>query len=71
MKAADYRNMSETDLKEQIREQQASLAKLKFNHKVAGTENPIKMGGAIASCLYRAAGRQREMRRPAEGQTPH
>ena len=41
MKAADYRNMTEADLKEQIREQRASLAKLKFNHKVAGTENPM------------------------------
>jgi large subunit ribosomal protein L29 len=43
MKAADYRNMSEADLKEQIREQRASLAKLKFNHKVAGTENPMTL----------------------------
>jgi len=45
MKAADYRNMTEADLKEQIREQQASLAKLKFNHKVAGTENPMTIRG--------------------------
>lgn len=41
MKAADYRNMTDADLNEQIREQRAALAKLKFNHKVAGTENPM------------------------------
>jgi large subunit ribosomal protein L29 len=41
MKATDYRNMTDADLNEQIREQRASLAKLKFNHKVAGTENPM------------------------------
>ncbi len=41
MKAADYRNMSDADLKDQIREQQQTLARMKFNHQIAGTENPM------------------------------
>jgi large subunit ribosomal protein L29 len=43
MKAADYRNMSDTDLKEQIREQREALSKLKFSHHIAGTENPMHL----------------------------
>jgi large subunit ribosomal protein L29 len=41
MKAADYRNMSSADLLEQIREAEAALAKMKFGHQIAGTENPM------------------------------
>jgi len=41
MKASDYRNMTEADLQTQISELQAELAKMKFNHTVAGTENPM------------------------------
>ncbi len=43
MKAADYRNMTEADLREQIREQQAALNKMKFGHTIAGTENPMQI----------------------------
>ena len=41
MKAADYRNMSETDLLTQISESETALAKMKFGHQIAGTENPM------------------------------
>ncbi len=41
MKAAEYSNMSVEDLKGQITEKRAELAKMKFNHTIAGTENPM------------------------------
>ena len=41
MKAADVRNMSETDILEKIKEENANLAKMKFSHNIAGTENPM------------------------------
>jgi large subunit ribosomal protein L29 len=43
MKAADYRNMSSSDLIEQIRESETALAKMKFGHQIAGTENPMTL----------------------------
>jgi len=43
MKAADYRNMSSSDLIEQIRESETALAKMKFRHQIAGTENPMTL----------------------------
>jgi large subunit ribosomal protein L29 len=45
MKAADYRNMSDADILEKIKEEQASMAKMKFGHHVAGTENPMLIRG--------------------------
>jgi len=41
MKATDYTNLSETEIQEKIAEERAALAQLKFNHGVAGTENPM------------------------------
>jgi large subunit ribosomal protein L29 len=33
--------MSETDILEKIKEETANLAKMKFSHNIAGTENPM------------------------------
>ncbi|MFM7731834.1 MAG: 50S ribosomal protein L29 [Flavobacteriales bacterium] len=41
MKANDYTKMSETDLLSKIQEEKAAMAKMKFGHQVAGTENPM------------------------------
>lgn len=41
MKAADIKNMSDTDILEKIKEEIAVLVKMKFNHNIAGTENPM------------------------------
>lgn len=41
MKAADLRNMSAKDLLEKVSEEKAQLAKMKFGHTIAGTENPM------------------------------
>ena len=41
MKASDYRNMTTEDLNAQVMEKKAELAKMLFNHTVAGTENPM------------------------------
>jgi large subunit ribosomal protein L29 len=41
MKANDYTKMSETDLLSKIQEEKMALAKMKFGHQVAGTENPM------------------------------
>lgn len=41
MKASDYRNMTIEDLNAQVNEMKAELAKMSFNHTVAGTENPM------------------------------
>jgi len=41
MKASDVKNMSESDILEKIKEEKAAMAKMKFGHNVAGTENPM------------------------------
>ncbi|MCC6601153.1 MAG: 50S ribosomal protein L29 [Crocinitomicaceae bacterium] len=41
MKAEEIKKMSESDLLEQIKVSQASLAKMKFSHTIAGSENPM------------------------------
>jgi large subunit ribosomal protein L29 len=41
MKAQDIRNMSDSDLNEKIQEEKVLLAKMKFSHGIAGTENPM------------------------------
>ncbi len=41
MKASDIRNMSTEDILTQVKEEKAALAKMKFNHSIAGTENPM------------------------------
>jgi len=43
MKASEVRNMADKDLLEKIQEEKAALAKMKFGHKVAGTENPMQL----------------------------
>ncbi len=43
MKAADIRNMSETDILAKIKEEKDALAKMKFGHHIAGTENPMQI----------------------------
>lgn len=41
MKAKEIRNMSDADLNEKLLEEKVTLAKAKFSHGVAGTENPM------------------------------
>lgn len=43
MKASEFKNMADKDLLEKIGEDKNELAKMKFNHNVAGTENPMKL----------------------------
>ncbi len=43
MKATDYTKLADSDLLVKITEEKAALAKMKFNHTVAGTENPMQM----------------------------
>jgi len=43
MKATDFTKLADNDLHEKIKEEKASLAKMKFNHTVAGTENPMQL----------------------------
>lgn len=43
MKATDYTKLTDSDLLEKITEEKAALAKMKFNHTVAGTENPMQL----------------------------
>jgi large subunit ribosomal protein L29 len=43
MKATDYTKLADSDLLVKITEVKAALAKMKFNHTVAGTENPMQM----------------------------
>jgi large subunit ribosomal protein L16 len=40
---ADLRNMTAADLADQIRESETALAKMKFGHQIAGTENPMTL----------------------------
>jgi large subunit ribosomal protein L29 len=43
MKATDYTKHTDSDLLGKITEEKAALAKMKFNHTVAGTENPMQL----------------------------
>ncbi|MFN0031506.1 MAG: 50S ribosomal protein L29 [Flavobacteriales bacterium] len=43
MKAKDLRNMTEETILDTLKEEKAALAKLKFSHNVAGTENPMNL----------------------------
>ena len=43
MKATDYTKLADSDLLGKITEEKAALAKMKFNHTVAGTENPMQL----------------------------
>lgn len=43
MKASELINMADKDLLDKIKEDKAILAKMKFGHNVAGTENPMKL----------------------------
>ncbi len=43
MKASEIKNMAEKDILEKMAEEKAALAKMKFGHNIAGTENPMKI----------------------------
>jgi|JI61114C2RNA_FD_contig_121_315322_length_254_multi_3_in_0_out_0_1 large subunit ribosomal protein L29 len=43
MKASELKNMADKDILQKIAEDKAELAKMKFSHNVAGTENPMKL----------------------------
>jgi large subunit ribosomal protein L29 len=43
MKATDFTKLADSDLHEKIKEEKTALAKMKFNHTVAGTENPMQL----------------------------
>lgn len=43
MKATDYTNIADSVLLEKIKEEKVALAKMKFNHTVAGSENPMQL----------------------------
>ncbi len=43
MKASEITNMADKDILQKITEEKAELAKMKFSHNVAGTENPMKL----------------------------
>ena len=43
MKAKDIKHMTEDTILETIREEKAALARMKFSHNVAGTENPMNL----------------------------
>ena len=43
MKATDYTKVADSDLHKKIKEEKAALAKMKFNHTVAGSENPMQL----------------------------
>jgi large subunit ribosomal protein L29 len=43
MNATDYNALSETELLAKIAEEKAALAKMKFGHNIAGTENPMQL----------------------------
>jgi len=43
MKASEIRNMSAEDIIAKVKEEKEALAKMKFNHGVAGTENPMQI----------------------------
>jgi large subunit ribosomal protein L29 len=43
MKASEIKNMSVEDIIAKVKEEKEALAKMKFNHGVAGTENPMQL----------------------------
>lgn len=43
MKYAEIKELSVEEIKERIKEEQANLTKLKFNHAVSAVENPMQI----------------------------
>ena len=43
MKQADIKQLSTSDLRDRVKEEKATLAKLKLNHAVSPIENPLKI----------------------------
>lgn len=43
MKNEEIKQLSDTDLQEKLTEQKKALADLKFNHTLAGLENPLQL----------------------------
>ena len=43
MKQADIKQLSTNDLREKVKEEKGTLAKLKLNHAVSPIENPLKI----------------------------
>ena len=43
MKQADIKQLSTADLREQVKVEKGTLAKLKLNHAVSPIENPLKI----------------------------
>ena len=43
MTQADIKQLSTSDLRERVKEEKSSLAKLKLNHAVSPIENPLKI----------------------------
>jgi large subunit ribosomal protein L29 len=41
MNNSDIKNLSAEELKSRIQEEKEALAKMKFSHQIAGTENPM------------------------------
>jgi large subunit ribosomal protein L29 len=41
MNKLNIKSLSEKDIIEKIREEKANLSKMRFNHSIAGTENPM------------------------------
>lgn len=43
MKYAEIKELSVEEIKERIKEEQANLTKIKFNHAVSALENPMQI----------------------------
>ena len=43
MKKADLSQLSLSDLQEKLKEEQASVAKMKFGHNITPVENPMRI----------------------------
>jgi large subunit ribosomal protein L29 len=43
MKQADIKQLSTSDLRDRVKEEKATLSKLKLNHSVSPIENPLKI----------------------------
>ncbi len=43
MNQADIKQLSTTDLRDRVKEEKATLVKLKLNHAVSPIENPLKI----------------------------
>lgn len=43
MKAKEIRNLAEETVREKLAENKAALARMKFGHSLAGTENPMSI----------------------------